>query len=200
MLYELLIRGREDGTFAAHVVDYVDDGTDAAGKPRRTIGAPRPVAVADVGALIGAESARMLAALAEAETATARAQTERDTVIRQRDTAIRERDEARAALAEMQAEAAPPPALISRPQCAAELFARGMITADEMVAMASTAMPPALIDTVFAAMPAAEVPFARAKFAEMQYRRDDPLLAAVLKAVGADDAATDAFFKAAAAR
>lgn len=177
MLYEILIRGREDGTFAAHVVDYVDDGTDANGNPRRTIGAPRPVAVADVGTLIGAENARLLAALATAE---------------------RERDEARA-----ESSAAPSPApiaMISRPQCAAELLARGMITAAEAVAMATAANPPPMVAEAFAAMPADQRDFAKIAFAEANYRRNHPVMAGILAATGATEADIDAFFAAAAAR
>lgn len=67
-IYEILIRGRDDGTLAAaHVARFVPDGTDAAGLPRFRLGVPAPLAVADVAAVIGEQQAALVAQAATAD-------------------------------------------------------------------------------------------------------------------------------------
>ena len=89
---------------------------------------------------------------------------------------------------------------ITRRQCAAELFARELITGPEAVAMAATAAPPALVETVFAALAEPSQTLARIDFAAASYERGNPLLTQIMTASGADEAALDAFFVAAAGR
>lgn len=90
---------------------------------------------------------------------------------------------------------------ITRRQCARALFARmpPMITSAEAVAMAAWAEPPAMIETVFAAMPEPDQTNARIDFASEVYERSNPLLNAVMDAAGSTPAEIDAFFRAAAA-
>lgn len=95
---------------------------------------------------------------------------------------------------------APVPASISRRQCARELFERDMITGEEMLAMTATATPPALVEAALAAMPGRDQWIARADFAADVYMRDNALLSGMMAAIGADAAAVDDFFRAAAGR
>ena len=94
----------------------------------------------------------------------------------------------------------PVPPSITRRQCAAELFARDLITGPEAVAMAATAAPPALVETVFSALSEPSQTLARIDFAAASYERGNPLLTQIMTASGADEAALDAFFVAAAGR
>lgn len=94
------------------------------------------------------------------------------------------------------------PASISRRQCAAEMFARELITGAEAVAMTATATPPAAIETILAAFVEPTQTFARIDFAAATYERGNEtfavILGAFLPAATAVDA--DAFFRAASAR
>jgi hypothetical protein len=94
----------------------------------------------------------------------------------------------------------PVPATITRRQCARELFIREMITGPEMVAMTATGTPPAMIETVFAAMTQADQWIARADFAADTYERLNPLLAGIMTASGSTAADIDQFFIEAATR
>jgi hypothetical protein len=90
---------------------------------------------------------------------------------------------------------------ITRRQCARALFARTppMITGEEAIAMSAWAEPPAMIETVFAAMPEPDQTSARIDFASELYERSNPLLNAAMTAAGSTPAEIDAFFRAAAA-
>lgn len=96
--------------------------------------------------------------------------------------------------------APPVPVAISRRQCAAEMFSRGLITGPEAVAMTTTATPPALVEAMLAALPEPEQTFARIDFGAANYLRENPLLNALMIGTGASLADIDAFFIAAAAR
>lgn len=91
----------------------------------------------------------------------------------------------------------PVPSVITRRQCARELFARSMITGTEAIAMTQTGTPPAVVQTVFDAMPEPDKTLAVIDFASDTYARDNPLLIAIMTATGADEAAIDDFFRAA---
>jgi len=88
----------------------------------------------------------------------------------------------------------PVPQTITRRQCARELFIREMITGPEMVAMTATATPPAMIETVFTAMPQVDQWVARADFAAATYERSNPLLVGIMTASGSTAADIDQFF------
>jgi hypothetical protein len=90
------------------------------------------------------------------------------------------------------------PASITRRQCALALHAASMITGPEMVAMATVGTPPAMISSVFNAMPEAERYRAQVDFAAASYERANPLLNAVMTASGSSAADIDNFFRAAA--
>lgn len=95
---------------------------------------------------------------------------------------------------------APPPIpKITRRQCARALFAMEMITSAEAIAMSAWAEPPAMIETVFAAMPEPTQTNARIDFAADTYERSNPLLVSVMAAAGSTPAEIDDFFRAAAA-
>jgi hypothetical protein len=94
----------------------------------------------------------------------------------------------------------PAPASITRRQCARELFIREMISGPEMVAMTATGTPPAMIETVFDAMPEADQWIARADFAADTYERSNALLNSLMTSTGATSADIDQFFREASAR
>ncbi len=94
----------------------------------------------------------------------------------------------------------PVPATITRRQCARELFIREMITGPEMVAMTASGTPPAMIETVFAAMPEAAKWIARADFAADTYERSNPLLVRIMTDSGSTSSAIDEFFTKASTR
>lgn len=93
-----------------------------------------------------------------------------------------------------------PPPSITRRQCALEMHGRGLITDAEAVAMAATATPPALVETLISALATADQVAARIDFAATSYERANPLLTALMSAQGASAADIDTFFRAAAAR
>jgi len=60
--YEILIRGKEDGSISGvHAVDFEPDGTTADGSPRYKVGSPRPLVADDLSTLVG----ELFAGLAE---------------------------------------------------------------------------------------------------------------------------------------
>lgn len=99
-----------------------------------------------------------------------------------------------------QAFPSPPPATISRRQCAAELFAEGTITAEEAVAMVATATPPAVVEAILSRLDQPDQTFARLEFGASTYDRTNALVGAVMTALGKSAAETDDFFRAAAGR
>lgn len=92
----------------------------------------------------------------------------------------------------------PVPSSITRRQCARALFARQMISGPEMVAMAATGTPPAMILAAFSAFPEAERWVALTDFAAATYLRTNPLLVGIMTSTGASSADIDDFFRAAA--
>jgi hypothetical protein len=94
----------------------------------------------------------------------------------------------------------PVPPSIARRQCAKELYARGLITGPEMVAMTRTGEPPAMVEAILSAMPEADVWDARADFAADTYLRNNILLVDMMTASGATPSDIDDFFRQAAAR
>ncbi|CAB4158536.1 hypothetical protein UFOVP706_15 [uncultured Caudovirales phage] len=88
---------------------------------------------------------------------------------------------------------------ITRRQCARALFAQGMITGEEAIAMSAWAEPPAKIETIFAALPEPEQTNARIDFAAATYERSNFLLNAIMAASGSTSVEIDDFFRAAAA-
>jgi hypothetical protein len=95
----------------------------------------------------------------------------------------------------------PVPASITRRQCAREMFERSMITGPEMVAMARTGTPPALVAGLLSSIePEADRYKAEADFAADLYERANPLLVAMMTATGATPAQINDFFRSAAGR
>lgn len=93
---------------------------------------------------------------------------------------------------------APVPNVVTRRQFARELFTRGIISGPELVAMTATGAPPSVVEAIIVMLPEAEQWIARADFAAATYERGNPLLVVMMTAAGADDAAIDDFFRAAA--
>ncbi len=98
------------------------------------------------------------------------------------------------------AEPDPIPASITRRQCAAEMFARGMITGAEAVAMTATATPPAMIEAELSALSEPDQTFARIDFAAGSYARGNTLLVGLMTALGETTETIDSFFRFAALR
>lgn len=94
----------------------------------------------------------------------------------------------------------PVPQVISRRQCAAEMFARSLISSSEAIAMSTTGTPPAMVETMLAALPEPEQTYARIDFGAPNYDRANPLLVALMSGTGADTEAIDQFFRDAASR
>ncbi|MFD2676084.1 hypothetical protein [Camelimonas lactis] len=71
-----------------------------------------------------------------------------------------------------------PPAIadISRQQCAMRMCQMGLIGPEDMVAMAQSGTPPAMVENMLGAMAEPDQSFARAAFAKNTYSRADPLL------------------------
>lgn len=93
----------------------------------------------------------------------------------------------------------PVPASITRRQCARAMFMQGLITGVEALAMTTSGTPPALVEAMLAALQDDAEILARIDFAADTYLRGNPLLVALMEGTGADSAAIDAFFIAAAA-
>jgi hypothetical protein len=93
----------------------------------------------------------------------------------------------------------PPIRPITRRQCARALFAQGMISSAEAIAMSAWAEPPAMIETIFAAMSEPAQTNARIDFSADTYERSNPLLVSVMDAAGSTPAEIDDFFRAASA-
>lgn len=95
----------------------------------------------------------------------------------------------------------PIPQTISRRQCAAEMFARGLVTGPEAIGMSTTAAPPAMVEAMLSALNEPEQTFARIDFSAANYERSNPLLVSLMLAVpGTTEADIDDFFRAASAR
>ena len=96
--------------------------------------------------------------------------------------------------------AAPPPVpqSISRRQCARQLFAMGMITGAEAVAMTRNGTPPAMVQTYLDTLPEADRYVAEMDFAADTYLRVNLLLNAIMAAGKHSPADVDQFFIAAA--
>lgn len=95
----------------------------------------------------------------------------------------------------------PIPQTISRRQCAAEMFDRGLITGPEAIGMSSAAMPPAMVEAMLSVLEEPDQTFARIDFSAANYERSNPLLVSLMLAVpGTTEADIDDFFRAASAR
>lgn len=94
--------------------------------------------------------------------------------------------------------AASPPASISRRQCALQLKALQMITAQEALDMTRSGIPPAAISTYFATLSDDDRVLAEIDFAATDYYRDNPLIAALMTANSMTEQQVDQFFIAAA--
>lgn len=103
-------------------------------------------------------------------------------------------------LADEASQGAPVPQIISRRQCAAEMFARSLISSPEAIAMSTTGTPPTMVETMLAAMPEPMQTYARIDFGAPNYDRANPLLVALMSGTGADAEAIDQFFRDAASR
>jgi hypothetical protein len=90
------------------------------------------------------------------------------------------------------------PKSITRRQCALQLLAMQMITAEEALAITKDGTPPAAVDAVFANMPADQALLARIDFAAVGYYRDNPLITTMMQANGMTPEQIDQFFIAAA--
>lgn len=97
-------------------------------------------------------------------------------------------------IAAIQAIPKPVPPQITRRQCARQLYAIGMITGPEAVAMTRNGTPPAMVQTYLAALPEAARYVAEMDFAADTYLRNNPLLAALMAANDKTDAEVDQFF------
>lgn len=87
------------------------------------------------------------------------------------------------------------PYSITRGQCAAKLLDLGMITETEAIDMARSGIPPASVQTYISALGTqAEKVRATIDFAATEYRRDNPILDALMKANGNTDEEIDQFF------
>ena len=103
-IYEILIRGRSDGTIdpsAAHVMFWEPDGVDRDGTPRWSVGAPRQSTVAAVGPIIGAHEADLIEAAATALAEAAKARANLDAANAARDGAISDLVASRSELADL---------------------------------------------------------------------------------------------------
>lgn len=92
------------------------------------------------------------------------------------------------------------PKLITRRQCAIELRERGMITAQEALAMTKYGDVPGMIAAIISQMPEEQRIIIETDFAADSYLRSNPLLVSMMQATGATDNDIDDFFIAAAAR
>lgn len=89
----------------------------------------------------------------------------------------------------------PVPQMISRRQCAKELFFRQMISGEEMVLMTTIGTPPAMIENIFSTLPQNEQWLARTDFASANYERNNFLLNNIMSATGATSSDIDQFFR-----
>jgi hypothetical protein len=94
----------------------------------------------------------------------------------------------------------PVPQLITRRQCAIELRERGMITAQEALAMTKYGDVPGMITAIIVQMPEEERIITETDFAADSYLRTNPLLVSMMQATGATETDIDNFFIAAAER
>lgn len=92
------------------------------------------------------------------------------------------------------------PSYITRRQCAIELRERGMITAQEALAMTKYGDVPGMIAAIISQMPEEQRIITETDFAADSYLRSNPLLVSMMQATGATENDIDDFFIAAAAR
>lgn len=91
---------------------------------------------------------------------------------------------------------APVPASISRLQLILGMTAAGLITPAEGVAAAAGTAIPAVVEAVFASLPATEATAARIRWSAMtEVERANPLVAAVATAAGKSPADMDQYFR-----
>lgn len=91
----------------------------------------------------------------------------------------------------------PPPVVpesITRRQCALQLFAVGMITGPEAVAMARDGTPPASVQAAFDTLPEPNKTLALIDFAASNYYRASPLIPSLMAANGMTEEQVDQFF------
>lgn len=95
----------------------------------------------------------------------------------------------------------PPPTVpksITRRQCALQLKALQMISAQEAIDMTRSGVPPAAVAAYFATLSDDDRVLAEIDFAAMNYFRDNPLIETLMTANGMTTEQTDQFFIAAA--
>lgn len=88
------------------------------------------------------------------------------------------------------------PHVISRWQCAVRLREMGLISVSETLDMIGKAIPPAYVETLFAAMPPLQQQDAREAFGANEYEYDNPLIDQMLPP-GTTAVQKDEFFRAA---
>lgn len=93
------------------------------------------------------------------------------------------------------ANASPVPPEISRRQCARQMLAMDLIDGPEALAMARNGEPPAMVAALIDALPAAQRVPALIDFAATTYRRDNPLLVALMTASGHSEGEINDFFR-----
>lgn len=91
------------------------------------------------------------------------------------------------------------PPEISRPQAALQMRAMSLIDDDEMVAMAATGTPPAMVGALIAALPTGDQAIAKVHFSRYTYARGNGVLVSMMAAAGYAPEEVDEFFRAAAA-
>lgn len=94
----------------------------------------------------------------------------------------------------------PIPASITRRQCAIELRERGLITAQEALAMTKVGDVPALVTQLFAGMSESDRVLAETDFAATTYLRTNSLLITIMAQAGSTPEQIDQFFRDADAR
>lgn len=92
----------------------------------------------------------------------------------------------------------PVPESITRRQCAKQLLAIGLITAQEAIAMTRNGTPPAMVQAYLDNMQEPDRTSATIDFAADTYLRSNPLLSALMAANGMTEEQVDAYFIAAA--
>lgn len=93
-----------------------------------------------------------------------------------------------------------PPTSVTRRQFALELLAQGIVTAEEAVALAARAEPPAMVENFIASLAEFEQAVARIDMAADSYAFDNALLKALFAALGKSEDDRSAFFVSASGR
>lgn len=92
------------------------------------------------------------------------------------------------------------PESITRRQCAMQMFAGGMITDAEGIAMTQSGVPPAAVQAYLDTLPEPQRTMATMDFAATNYFRNNPLLAALMTLNNMTENDVDQFFIAASQR